>query len=344
MKSSVNCRAYLYRVKAPLNFLLAVALSLLILASCGCTQQQRISETRPSMGTEVTITVIPHGKARELAEEAIGEAFMEIARIESIFSTYVNTSEVYILNSHGTVQNASWDMLYLTKASIRFSELSRGAFDPTVEPLLRLYTRSFREYGRMPDDSEIKEALGLVGFRRIKVSGNTISLAKRGMALTFGGIAKGYAVDNAARVLEQQGFTEYLINAGGDLRISGRREDGRKWVVALLNPRNSSDYITMIEGENISVATSGDYERYYDESRKAHHIMDPATGYSGNSLISATIIAGDAMTADALATSVFVLGPGRGMALIEQLDGTEGLLITSGRQILRSTGFSSYEI
>jgi len=144
-------------------------------------------------------------------------------------------------------------------------------------------------------------------------------------------------------VLKENHIEHALVNAGGDIRAMGSKTEDKSWNVALRNPKNRTEHITVLNLCDMSVATSGNYERYFSEEARASHIIDPETGYATDELLSATIIAENATDADALATAVFVLGEVDGMKLVESLDGIEGLIITPDRRILRSSGFEEFE-
>lgn len=311
-------------------------LLILLLTGClvGCTT---IEQTRTQMGTTVTIKAV--GNA-DNAVNAADAAFSEIGRVEALLSNYINTSEVFKLNKNKKIDNPSSDFLIVLKKSEFYNQVSQGGFDPTVQPLLDLYSRTYREEQRPPTDCEIKDTKDLVNFNNVIVSEFEVTLEEN-MSITLGGIAKGYAIDRAVAVLKSKGIEDGFVNAGGDIRAYG--SNGNPWTIVLQNPRDETDYISLIKAENVAVATSGDYERYYDPSFEAHHIMDPRTGKSATDLISVTVISKTAVDADALATSVFVMGTS-GLDLIESLDNTEALIITKDREILRSSGFSKYEI
>jgi thiamine biosynthesis lipoprotein len=289
------------------------------------------------MGTFVTITVISNDEGK--AENAINLAFKEMERVESLLSEYKLKSEVSLLNKNGFLNNASEDLLDNIKKAMYYSELSDGAFDITVKPILELYKNSFKIKKRAPTEEEINETLVLVNYKNIEIKGRRIKFLNDEVKITLGGIAKGYAIDRAMGVLQENGIKHGLVNAGGDMRAIGDK-NGQPWRIALENPRNKSQYIAIIYLENESVATSGDYERYFDPEKKFHHIVNPKTGHSARELISVTIIAENAIDADALATSVFVLGYKKGLQLIENLDNVEGLLITKDRKIIKSSGFA----
>jgi len=300
----------------------------------GCSSSIKTEQTKELMGTFVTITVYDEDYVK--AEEAIGLAFKEIERIDYLLSSYKNESEVFQLNEEGYIGDASADLIYNLERAKYYGDLSNGSFDITVKPILDLYSESFKELGKPPIEKQINKTLLYVDYSKIVVKGDMIILPDK-MGITLGGIAKGYAIDKAIMVLKNRGIKHALVNAGGDMGAIGSKGEG-DWQIALQNPRDSDEYITLIKLNDAAVATSGDYERYFDESKKFHHIVDPRTGYSATELISVTIVAGNAMDADAIATSVFVLGS-KGMDLIESIDGVEGLIITSDKEIIKSSGF-----
>ncbi len=306
---------------------------ILFAASCSSSTIPEIQQTRLQLGTSVSITVI--NENNELAERAVEAAFAEIERIERLMSSYDEKSMISVLNSKGSIEADSEIVDILEKARY-FHQISAGAFDITVEPLLRLFDASFSERSEPPSDVEIQAALQLVGFDRIEVTSDRIYLPD-GMKITLGGIAKGYAIDRAVAVLKEHGIEQGLVNAGGDMRSIGSKGEN-PWRIALQNPRNGSEYIAVLPLDNSAVATSGDYERYFDPDRRFHHIIDPRTGYSATKLMSVTIVTETALDADALATAVFVSGAVDGMMLVNRMENIEALIITSEGNIITSEG------
>ena len=305
------------------------------------------------MGTFVKITV--YDKDRTKASKAIDFAFEEIERIDKLMSTYKEYSEVSRLNKNGYLDSVSPELAYVLRKARQYSEMSDGAFDITIKPVLDLYKHSFETRNSPPDADELAETLKLVDYRNVICSERALScrseqalfcsveLKIKGCMITLGGIAKGYAIDQAIKILKKRGINHGLVNAGGDIRTLGAKPDGSQWCVALQNPRDPKDFITKLQLNSKAVATSGDYERYFDESKSAHHIMNPKTGKSATELISVTVIAKKAIGADALATAVFVLGEKRGIDLINKLENTSALIITSDRKILKSKRFKNLE-
>ncbi|PPA78872.1 MAG: thiamine biosynthesis lipoprotein ApbE [ANME-2 cluster archaeon HR1] len=277
---------------------------------------QELQQTRQAMGTIVTIKIIG---PKASSQSALDEAFDEISTIEDTTSPYKQDSEISRLNKEGYINGASPDLLFLIERSINYGTLSNGAFDITIQPVLDLWKTKISA-GEYPDKEEINKTLTLVNYSNITINNDTIAFNMHGMAVTLGGIAKGYAVDRAVSVLKEEGYLSGLVNAG-----------------------NKSESIVILNISDMAVATSGNYERYFNESARLSHISDPRDGYSCQSLISATVIATSAMEADTLATTIFVLGPVDGIELIERIETVECLLITSDRNIIRSSGFSSYE-
>ena len=292
------------------------------------------NETRELLGIFITITVMDYDEAKEPIELA----FDEIKRIDNLLSSYKNESQLSLLNKNGFLDNSGSELIYNLKKANYFSELSNGAFDITVQPILELYKKSFSENKRPPTEQEIGETMQLVNYENIIINKNNIEFKDKNMQITLGGIAKGYIIDKAVEILEKNGIKNALVNAGGDIRAIGTKNK-EDWTIALENPRNKDEYIAIIKLNNKSVATSGDYERYFDEEKEFHHIVNPKTGYSATELISVTIIADKAIDADALSTSVFVLGKDKGLILIEKLRDVEGLIITNEREIVKSSGF-----
>ncbi len=317
--------------------LLILFILLLFITACSSNSFTRSEDI---MGTAVTITVYDNNEG---SEEKVDSAFSEIRSIDSLMSTYKNTSQLSILNRNKEIEDASPDLLKVINDSLYYSKISEGAFDISVKPLLDLYSTSFKEQGKPPTQGEIQEAMQLLSYRSISINNKSIKFTKPNMQITLGAIAKGYAVDKAIYSLKEQNIDNALVNAGGDIYALGTKKD-QKWRIALQNPRNPSQYITILYITDKAVTTSGDYERYFDENKSAHHILNPKTGRSATDCISVTVIADTAEKADALSTTIFVLGPEKGLALVESLDDVESLIIDKDRNIIKSSGLGEYEL
>ncbi|MFO8109706.1 MAG: FAD:protein FMN transferase [Thermoplasmata archaeon] len=182
-----------------------------------------------------------------------------------------------------------------------------------------------------------------VGSDRITIDGNTIEL-EEGTSLTLDGIAKGYAVDKAVEELKNNGIKRAFVDAGGDIATLGTKPEGEKWVIGLRNPEDETESVTEFDLSGEAIATSGNYERYFDPEAEVGHIMDPRTGRTVFKSSSATIISQDCTTADALATAIFVLGPENGTSLVNSLDGVESLVLCyeDPSSLSLSQGISDY--
>ncbi|MBM7623089.1 FAD:protein FMN transferase [Sporohalobacter salinus] len=238
------------------------------------------------------------------------------------------------------------DILIMIKAAKKYGRLTEGKFDITIAPVIDLWNF---ETGKnlVPSTKKIEEKLELVDYKKIIINENekTVMLAKSGMKIDLGGIAKGYIVDQAADVLKKFNIKSALINAGGNIRTIGTKSSGDKWRLGIKNPRDNSkdpkdNYLNIIEVKETNVVTSGDYERYFKkEGRRYHHILDPNTGYPARGLASVTIISDSSFKADILSTALFILGFKEAKSYIKEHDDIEGMLVTTDLNKWRSKGF-----
>lgn len=287
-----------------------------------------LESIRSLMGTSVAMAIVHSDVDR--GKEAMKLAFEEMSRIEDLMSVYKESSEVSSLNKNGFYEGASADTIYVIEKAKDYARLSKGAFSTAVPPLLELWRRR-ADVGEPPSEKEIGEVLELVDDENIVVEGGDITLKKVGMGITLGGIAKGYAVDKAIETLRENGVEHALVNAGGDIMTLGDKLGGVPWRIALRDPRDKRRSITVVGLRDRAIATSGNYER--------EHILDPRSGYPVRGLLGASVITDKAIDADALSTTVFVLGEEAGREFVERFDGVEYHLVTGDGKILRSTGF-----
>ncbi len=331
-----------YRVITGLLMLLIV---LLMSVSCTGEPPKRFEETRDLMDTYVKVVIYAD---EGIAEEAINAAFTRMEEINRIATTWDSEGEAFKLNQTGYLDTPSDELLALINLSLDYSELTDGSFDITVQPLLDLYEynpdadKQFWELDESTQQAAIDEALKLVGPDQIIIEDNTVRFKEEGTKITLGGIAKGYAVDEALEVLKDMGIKYALVDAGGDIGTLGSKPEGELWSIALVNPDDTSEYLVDFKIKDKSIATSGNYERYFDPEAEIGYIMDPKTGYSVTGSISVTIIAESCTQADALATAVFVMGPEDGMRLVESLDDVESFIVDADRIIHQSSGLSKY--
>ncbi len=300
---------------------------------------------QPSMGTLVSITGLHQSSG--LIQEAAGLAFREMVRVVNLLNRYDPSSALSYLNTEGVIDGPPPELTAVMWQSRYFNQASQGAFDATVQPLVDLFRRSLGgSYGQDsapvgPTEAELLEAVSLVDGRNVGVGEKKIRLQTPGMGVTLDGIAKGYVVDRIAQVLTQQGLQDFLIDAGGDIRTSGVREDGQPWRVGVQDPQKQGDLPDVIGLTNASVATSGSYEIYFDRERTHHHIVSALTGGSPRTSQSVSVVAPTTLAADALATSVFVMEPGRGVSFIESLPQCACLIVDEQGRQWRSSGWRS---
>jgi len=286
---------------------------------CGCQNQRLYKDSRIMMGTIIEVTS-PH-------KEAASVVFSELERLENLLSKYKPESEISQLNKRAKLK-ASPETFYILRKSKEFWQLSDGAFDVTVAPLVDLWGFTNKNF-TVPADEKIKNILNLIGSDKILLhyNENVIEFEFPGMKIDLGAIAKGYALDCAVRKLKEKGINSCLINAGGQIYCLGTKF-GAPWRVAIRGPRGRG-IAGYLELTNRSVATSGDYEQYFIKNNKRYaHIFNPKTGYPADSgVIAVTVIAPDGLTSDALATAIFVLGKEKGEALAKKFKDVEVKII-----------------
>lgn len=282
-----------------------------------------VRAARGAMGTRVGITAI--APSADQGEAAIAEAFGELDRLSAILSRHDPASALSLLNGAGRLNGAPPELSLVTVKALELSAVTGRAFDVTVKPVLDLLDA--QAPGQWPSAGELRDAAALIGAAGVTVGGSTVRFARSGMGITFDGIAKGHIVDRMAAVLRGRRVRRFLIDAGGDIRVSGLSPRRRPWSVGVRHPDGADRLAGVIALSGGAVATSGGYERRYDAAGEYHHIVSPATGRSPRAIASASVVAPDALTADALATAVVVLGPAQGLRLIEHFPRCAALVV-----------------
>ena len=292
------------------------------------------------MGTTLEVRAIGADVAR--LERALDAAVAEIQRVEDLMTDW-RPSPLETLNAAAGLgpQAADAEILDVLELAQGVGELTGGAFDITFAGVGKLWDFKAKP-PVVPSPEQIRAALQRVGYQRLSIDRNAGTLVlPAGMRIGLGGIAKGYGVDRAMFVLMQHGVEHGVVNAGGDLKALGTKF-GAPWEIAIVHPRERERVIAVLPVSNTCVVTSGDYERFFElDGVRYHHILDPRTGYPSTGCMSATVSAPDAALADALATSMCVLGPVAGMALIERLPRVEALLVDMDGKVHASTGLRS---
>lgn len=320
---------------------LAIIAAVFVLLAASLLLRRKTESTTFShalMGTIVQITL--YGGTEKANERSAEAAFAEIARLEEVFSSYKTDSDISrISKAAGSMVSVSPEAVEVINKALYVSEISAGAFDPTVGVLSKLWGYS-GEGGKVPSKKEVSVLLPFVNHKDIIVDETALKagLKRKGMVLNLGGVAKGYIVMRAVEVLKNNGVKRGIIHAGGDMAVFQEGKDV-PFIIGIQHPREKR-----LLGEahvySGAVATSGDYERFFEKDGvRYHHILDPATGLPATRSRSATIIAEDPTMADALSTAVFVMGAEKGMELIERLDGVEGVIVDSEGKVFTSSGF-----
>jgi thiamine biosynthesis lipoprotein len=294
--------------------------------------------SRIMMDTVVSVRIYK-GDGPDQVDEFAEAAFAEMERLEGMLSAWVSTSDINRINDAAggkpiTVSPDTWQVILYTQELSRQTE---GAFDITIGAVMRLWDFQSPE-AQVPDETAIQRSLLLVEPHQLLLDtvNVKVGLRRRGAAVDLGGAAKGYAVDRAIAILKEHGVKAAMVDAGGDIGLLGRKSGGEAWKIGIRHPRLPGEIIEILQVDSGAVATSGDYERFFlQDNVRYHHILDPGTGMPARGAVSATILAKTALEADVLATAVFVLGPEKGLGLIERLGGVEGIIYAEGPEGLQ---------
>lgn len=299
-----------------------------------------VTDRQNKMGTRVEVQVwhVDPAEARRL----IAMAMAEVDRIEAAMSTYIPSSQISSVNAGAAKSpvTVTPELYQIIERSLALSALTNGAFDISYDSAGQLY--DYRAQKRPVKDA-LTLALETVDYRLIELDPEnmTIRYRKPGVRMNLGGIAKGYAMESAIKLLEQAGVKHALAVAGGDTRILGDRQ-GEPWIVGVRDPDDEKGIVTRLALTDEAISTSGDYERFFVEGDVLyHHILTPQTGESVTGVRSATVVGPDAVMTDGLSTSVFVLGPQAGLELIESMPDYEAIIIDSEHRVRFSTGLSA---
>lgn len=292
-------------------------------------------QTRFMMDTYVTLYAVG---PEEKTSRAMDLALDRMQEVDEKFNPLNPQSPLHAFNHQG-VPISDGEILRVIRVALKVSDASGGAFDITIAPLIELWG-FYGDSPHLPRDQEIKDALQNTGYKHLLLRDGKLEKGKTGIAIDLGGIAKGYAVQQAANVLLAEGVSSALIDAGGDVYALGKK--GRKfWKVGLRSPREE-DLIGYVEVEDLAVMGSGDYERFFmKDGNRYHHILDPRTGYPARGLSAVTLIHSDPMLADAWCTTLFVLGLEEGLELVEKMPGMEVIMITTKGEKFTSSGLKN---
>jgi FAD:protein FMN transferase len=317
-----------------------------------------IERSHTTMGSELRITapvpqvnaqsgvISPEGapvdQPRLLA--AFEAAFTEVDRLDSMMSVWKPGSELLQMNAAAGDHpvKVSPEMIEILTTARQVGDWTDGKFDVTFGALSGLWKFDAQNQDNsIPTRADIERRLPFIDYHQVEINaaGGTAFIKRKGVSAHLGGIGKGYAIDRAAAILHSAGLRDFMIQFGGDLFLAGHRGT-RSWRAAIRDPRGPVDKVfAAIDLSDETFSTSGDYERFFmADGRRYHHIIDPDSGEPARGSRSVTIVAKRGVLADALSTGVFVLGPEKGMALIEQLPDVEGVIVSDTNQVLVSSG------
>ncbi len=327
--------------------LLIMAFALLILSNTvACSN---FTEKEPVVKTGFMLDTLIEIKAYgPTASGAIDKAFNRIADIENKMTINADTSEVIRVNEGAGKSRiaVSPDTFHVIKKGLYHSKISKGRFDITVGPLVKLWGIGTGT-ASVPTAVEIDEVLPLVDYRQVELDEkqNSVFLKNYGMALDLGGIAKGYATDEVVKILKQNGVSSGIADLGGNIYALGTKPNKNPWKIGLQNPfETRGSVFATVEVVDKTLVTSGPYERYFEEEgRMYHHIFDIKTGLPvKNDLLSVTIIADNSMNADAISTTAFILGLPDGLKFVEKLEHTDAVFVTNDYKVFQSSGVKKY--
>lgn len=276
------------------------------------------------------------------AQTALDKAVQRINGLEQSLSVTIPESDISRLNSSaGEPVPVGEDALTIISKSLEISEKTGGALDITIYPVLMAWGFTTGEYS-VPTDDELASLLEFTDYTKVEVSGGEVTLPE-GYAVDLGALAKGYASDCSAEILQSGGVNSAILNLGGNVCAIGSKPDGNPWKVAVASPFENEEYLGILNVEDKFVITSGKYERYFtaEDGRNYHHIIDPKTGYpSENGLAAVTIIGSSGIECDALSTALLVLGKNRAGEYWRQYGGFDMIMITDDKRITITAGIA----
>ncbi len=304
---------------------------------------EKVTGEGRAMGTHLAFAAF---STRDLDASRVHALFQaatdEIVRLEKLMTTWDPASEISRVNAAAgsrpiAVSPETFDVV---REALHASAISEGTFDITFETLHGLWKFDQDLDPHPPTADQVREHVRYVGYKHVKLdsSARTVFLDESHVRIGLGGIAKGYAVDRASAVLADGGLAAFYVQAGGDLFTKGTKPDGNPWLAGIRDPRGpEGDYFAMMAVSDCAFSTAGDYERsYVVNGKRYHHIIDPHTGYPATASRSVTIWAPTALQADELDDAVFILGPKKGLALVDSLDGVGAVIVDAHNRVWTS--------
>lgn len=291
------------------------------------------------MGNHFEMTVVADDE--KWAFEKIDKGVQEIQRIEQLLTTYKDTSETNLINAHAGLSpiKVSTEIIDLIDRSIKISAVTQGAFDITYGSADKNLWNFDTTMTSLPDKIVAKNSVRLINYKNIIIDkiNSTVLLKEKGMRIGFGGIGKGYAAESAKNIMQLEGVEHGVVNASGDLTTWGTQPNGDKWTIGIVHPEFSKSVFSYMSISGLSVATSGNYEKYIMiDGKKYSHTINPKTGLPVTGIKSVTIISTNAEIADAMATPVMIMGIYAGLDMINQIKDIEAIIIDDDNKLYTS--------
>jgi FAD:protein FMN transferase len=314
----------------------------LLMVDFACADVTTVRRAQMIMGTLVSVTAVAADEAA--AQRAATSALKEIRRLEELLSTWIPTSELSRLNDTAGREpvKISRETMYVLMRSLDVAQMTDGGFNITVGPAVQAW--SVTEQSSIPSVEQLRRLLSLVELSALQLdeARGTAYLARAGMRVDVGGIGKGFAADRAVEAMRAAGAIAGVVALSGDIKTFGRMPDGEAFRFGIQHPRKETAVLATIELHDEAISTAGDYERFFErDGVRYHHILDPRTLQPARECQSVTVIAKDGVMADGLDTGIFVMGPTRGMELVERLQDVEAVIVDRDGFILVSSGLKS---
>lgn len=312
----------LFSVNSFKYFVIKIFLVLICLSLTSCDKKhKRHSEVRGLMGTTIQVDVCATRQQKKYLEEAYEDLWERLEEISWRMNVYDDQSDLAKIHAaQGKEVRIPIDTHKLIRDSLTLSAVTEGAFDITIYPLMELW-REAEKNQRVPTQKEIDEILERVGSKKVQLIGDDrVKLSHPEMKLDLGGIAKGFAIDEAARILREKDLENFMIDAGGDVYVGGTNCKGYTWAIGIRDPRDTTKVIDIVYLKNKAITTSGNYEQYFEiNDKKYSHIINPKEGLPQQRVVSASVIANSAKIADAISTAMCILSPKKGERLMKIL-------------------------
>lgn len=322
-----------------ITFLMLIVFSIGFYGCKSKNDNEPISRTELFMGTSIKVTLYDGG-----SEKILDKAFDKIVELENLVSINKSNTEIDNLNKNSGIKavKLSEDSFNIVKKGLEYSKLSNGDYDITIGPLVKLWSIGLPE-AKVPTKKEISQAIKSIDYSNVYIDENNreVFLKEKGMMLDLGSIAKGYAADEIAKILKEEGVNSAIIDLGGNIYALGYKKENNKWKIGIQDPfTDRGNAIGTVTVANKSVVTSGIYERYIEKNgKKYHHILNPKTGYPYETNIAGvSIISDKSIDGDALSTLVFTKGIDKGIEFVNKIDGVDAIFITNDKKVYVTDG------